>query len=103
MSAFKLNSNSVSIINLLGLYFDTQSIKVKSSVLYVRVWIQKVKTKLDQVKSLTLIIVSHINSSLSQNGESQGRSSQVNNIRAANTHSAQMTQFPNYLECCHGH
>lgn len=100
---FELNFNSVGITNLTGLYFDTQTIKVKNSVLYVRVQIQKVRTKLHPVKSLTLISVSPINASLSQNGESQVRSSQVNNFRAANTHSAQMTQFPNSLECCHCH
>lgn len=36
---FDLNSNSVRIINLVGLYFDTQTIKVKNSVLYVKVQI----------------------------------------------------------------
>lgn len=100
---FELNSNPVSSINLVGLYSDTQTVKVKNSVLCVRVQIQKVRTELHQVKSLTLISVSQINASLSQNGESQVRSSQVNNFRAANTHSAQMNQFPSYLECCHCH
>lgn len=96
---FDLNSNSVRIINLLGLYFDTQTIKVKNSVLYVRVQIQKVRTKLHQVEPLVLMSVSHTLVSLSQNGESQVRSSQLNNFRAANTPCAQMSQFPAYLEC----
>ena len=85
------------MINLVGLYFDTQTIKVKNSVLCVRVQKQKVKTKSHQVESLTLISASHTNASLLQNGESQIRSSQLNNFRAANAHSPQMTQFPAYL------
>lgn len=96
---FDLNSYSVRIIHLLGLYFDTQTIKLKNSVLYVRVQIQKVRTKSHQVEPLALMSVSHTWVSLSQNGESQVKSSQLNNFRAANTPSAQMSRFPAYLEC----
>lgn len=65
-----------------------------NSVVQLKVQIQKVRTKLYEDESLTLISVSHTYASLSQNGESQVRSSQLNNFRAANTHSARMTQFP---------